>query len=73
MYQAVDWFVIIAELRKRGISRTKLAKKLGVSTSTVSAWFYCLAAPSHSNGEKLIAVWETEFGSDAPRVELMRR
>lgn len=45
MYQAVDWFVIIAELRKRGISRTKLAKKLGVSTSTVSAWFYCLAAP----------------------------
>lgn len=72
MEQAVDWFVMIADLRRLGITRPRISKELGVSISAVNGWYY-YSQPVFSNGEKLIDLWRRETGGvDVPRVARAR-
>lgn len=50
-----DWFRLLTELQRAGMSHSKVAATLGCSISTVIGW-KCGSEPLHSTGEALRAL-----------------
>lgn len=68
----VDWFRVIADLGRHGMSYRAMADAIGVSKSTVMGWVSG-AEPRFSDGELLLALWGEKLGratADAPRLQL---
>ena len=53
----VDWFAIISDLKKQGISGREIARRLGISSSTVITWKQG-ASPRYEKGVQLLEIWE---------------
>lgn len=57
----VDWFRVLAELRKQGYSLANIAAAIDVPTPTLMNWWLYSSEPSHERGERLIALWIQVF------------
>lgn len=54
----IDWFLIISDLKKAGISGREIARRLNVSVSTVVMWKNG-SSPSYEKGVMLMEMWES--------------
>ncbi|EAQ9999160.1 XRE family transcriptional regulator [Salmonella enterica] len=52
----VDWFLIVTDLERSGLSQRDIAKCVGVAKSTVNSWKYH-GEPGFSNGALLLDLW----------------
>lgn len=64
----VDWFRVLADLRRLGFSQNEVAKQTAISRSTLLGWHLRTSEPAHAAGERLIAFWCTVM--DRPRESL---
>lgn len=56
--QPVDWFRIVADLKRLGLSARDVERRTGIPKSTLISWTGALASePRHQSGEALIALW----------------
>jgi len=53
----IDWFVIISDLKRAGISGREIARRLNVSVSTVVMWKQG-SSPSYEKGVELVDMWK---------------
>lgn len=53
----INWFVIISDLKRAGISGREIARRLDVSVSTVVMWKQG-SSPSYEKGAELLNMWE---------------
>ena len=54
----IDWFLIISDLKKAGISGREIARRLNVSVSTVVMWKNG-SSPSYEKGVMLMKMWDS--------------
>lgn len=59
--QKTDWFRIIVDLKKAGVSGRELARRLHVSASAILRWKNG-ASPDYDDGKQLIDIWISETG-----------
>lgn len=52
----VDWFRVITDITRTGVTLYEIASEVGVSKSAVCGW-KSGAEPKHGDGENLIAYW----------------
>ena len=52
----VDWFRILAELRRAGMTQCTVAKALDLPRSTIRNWSYG-QAPRYEDGRALLMLW----------------
>lgn len=55
--QRVNWFRLLADLKRAGFSHYAVAKDLGIPRETVRDWSSRVQEPRHYAGELLIAFW----------------
>lgn len=69
-YRPVDWFRVLADLKKNGWSLCEVSRYLDVGNSTVTAWYNGDSEPRHKNGDMLISLWRVVIDPTAepPRV-----
>lgn len=61
---SVDWFRIITELQRAGMSYNQQAMEVDVdSPRTIANWRSGRCEPPYSKGEKLIDIYRTVLGS----------
>lgn len=58
----IDWFRVLMDLKRAGLSLETIATRIGVSKSGVIGWKNLYAEPKHTDGERLIALWVRETG-----------
>lgn len=66
----VDWFRVLADLRRLGWSSARVASQIDMPRSTIDGW-KAGAVPRYSPGERLVALWVEVTGNardDVPRV-----
>lgn len=59
----INWFVIISDLKRAGISGREIARRLNVSVSTVVMWKQG-SSPSYEKGAELLNMWILERGKN---------
>lgn len=59
--QYVDWFRVIADLNRCGVSTAEVARRLGIGRSTVIGW-RAGAEPGYGDGDRLLALWSDTTG-----------
>lgn len=67
---AIDWFRVIVDLGRAGLSYRAIADRIGCGKNTVAGWANG-AEPRHSDGQALLALWSERTGrpvSEAPVV-----
>ena len=67
---SVDWFRLLADLKRVGVSSYQIQRKIDVAQSTVLRWAGG-SEPRHVDGEMLIAIWCEKTGkrrNELPRV-----
>lgn len=64
----IDWFRVLMDLKRAGLSLEAIAAKVGVSKSAVIGWKNLFAEPKHGDGERLIWLWMAH--TDHLRTEL---
>ena len=64
MSYAVDWALLLEELRLSGLTFRQLANETDVSHVTLINYANQATSPLHANGERLIAVWIQRTGKD---------
>ncbi|HAO3757762.1 TPA: helix-turn-helix transcriptional regulator [Salmonella enterica] len=52
----VDWFLIVTDLERSGLTQREIAKCVGVAKSTINSWKY-RCEPGFSNGNLLLDLW----------------
>jgi hypothetical protein len=60
----VDWFSVVAELKRHGYSTYTLAAMVGVSRPSIAHWVNYGTIPNHTDGERVIAFWMDTTGKD---------
>lgn len=66
----INWFRIIDDLNKADVSDARIAEEIDVSPSQVSAYKAGKQDPSHTNGEKLLALHRMRVLSpETPKTE----
>lgn len=55
--QRVDWFQVLMDLKRAGLSSAAVAAMVVVSKSTVIGWKNLGAEPKHVEGERLVELW----------------
>ena len=68
----VDWFRVLMDLKRAGLSLGCTADFVETSKSAVIGWKNDDVEPGHQTGERLIVLWERATGLtrlDLPRVE----
>ena len=53
----INWFVIISDLKRAGISGREIARRLNVSVSTVVMWKQG-SSTSYEQGAELLNMWK---------------
>ncbi len=56
----VDWFRILADLKRMGWSHYAIEGELGIPRASLRNWANLVSTPLHHSGEKLIAFWCTQ-------------
>ncbi|MDJ6849813.1 helix-turn-helix domain-containing protein [Salmonella enterica] len=56
-----DWFAIISDLERTGMTQREIAGCLGVSKSTVNSWKQ-YNEPRYRNGAALLEIWQKHTG-----------
>ena len=57
--QRVDWFRLLADLKRLGFSLRSLPEHVHIPYETMRDWANKGHEPRHSDGERLIAFWQT--------------
>jgi len=55
----VDWFRVLLDLKREGMSLTAIAWQVDVSKSTVIGWKNLEAEPRYIDGHHLLRLWHT--------------
>lgn len=53
----IDWFKIIVDIERAGMTQQQISKSIRVSKSTLYGW-KAGAVPRYDDGEALIRLWE---------------
>jgi len=67
----IDWFRVLMDLKRAGLSLETTALFVEMSKSAVISWKNLDCEPGHTSGERLLMLWERSTGMDksaAPRV-----
>lgn len=68
-----DWFRVLVDLQRHGISNSKAAESIGVPLSTLAGLKGpTRPEPSYENGWRLVSLWEAATGKSAnerPKLE----
>lgn len=61
-----DWFRVLADLNRLGMSNRGIARRLRIPYSTICSWKSTVlqVEPGHSAGEALISLWCDEMHRD---------
>ncbi len=59
----VDWFQVIADLRRCGYHNSSVAEVVGVARSTILYWGQG-GEPKYTDGERLVEFWSRATGRD---------
>jgi len=68
----IDWFQVIMEISRYGLSMQVIAQTIGVARTTLLGWKQG-AEPRHSEGDRLLTFWTSVTGhdrSEAPMVSI---
>lgn len=68
VYQPVDWFRVIVELKKTGWCMQTIGGVVGVRSTTVNSWVNNGVEPRHRHGERLLMLYTVECGRSIPRI-----
>lgn len=71
----IDWFRILCDLNRNGLSLQVIAEELDVVPSTLIGWKKG-SEPRHHTGEALIELWCRETGrsrQEVPKVKLLQK
>lgn len=60
--ERIDWFRIVADLRKVGVSRSVVCKELDIPRSTLQGWCDQIGNPRLEPGMRLINYWCKKCG-----------
>lgn len=74
--QPVDWFRVLADLRRSGLSLSQVSAATDIPERTLVGWHRGETMPRHHSGDRLLALWceRLEKGRDsAPRVRRYSR
>lgn len=52
----VDWFAVLIDLNRKGLTTVGIAQTIGTPRSTVLGWKQG-GEPNHADGERLVALW----------------
>jgi DNA-binding XRE family transcriptional regulator len=52
----IDWFRVITDLQRAGMTHGQQAKEVGVSRRTIANWQQGLCEPSYSRGAGLLEI-----------------
>lgn len=63
--QVVDWFRLIADLRKTGLTESHISNDTGIPRTTLVGWKQG-SQPRHHEGERLIALWRQHMVPPLP-------
>lgn len=63
----IDWFAVLVDLQRRGLSGRAVSEQVVVPYSTLSGWKQG-SEPNHADGERLIALWMRM--TDRPRADV---
>lgn len=61
----IDWFRLLADLRKLGLTEQHIANETGIPRSTLLGWKQG-SQPRHHEGERLIAMWRLHMVPPLP-------
>ncbi len=64
----VDWWAVLHELNRLGITVAAAAHQIGVPKATVLGWKNAGAEPRHADGEALVALWSRVTNKPADAV-----
>ncbi len=53
----IDWYRLISDITRTGISGYDLADQTGIARSTIMGWRDGIANPKWDDGEVIIALW----------------
>jgi hypothetical protein len=59
-----DWFTVLADLNRAGVSNIEAGRRIGVATTTVHGW-KSGSEPSHADGTALLELWAEAMGQPA--------
>jgi hypothetical protein len=65
----IDWFRILADLRRAKLGNRAAARRLGVAKSTVIGWKQG-NEPRHADGERLLRLWMDETDQTRDQVPM---
>ncbi|HGB5893257.1 TPA: helix-turn-helix domain-containing protein [Salmonella enterica subsp. enterica serovar Kottbus] len=57
-----DWFSVISDLERTGMTQREIADHIGVSKSTVNSWKQ-YNEPRYNSGAALLELWKKHQGS----------
>lgn len=63
----IDWFGVLVEFRRRGITDTALSAQTNIPRTTIVG-YRAGAEPKHADGERLVQLWMAE--TQRPREQL---
>ena len=55
--QRVNWWQVIEDLRRAGMTTEAVAKAVAIPKSTLLGYKNLAAEPRHADGERLLALW----------------
>ncbi len=67
----INWFCVIFDLKRVGVSSYDIAILLDLSHTTVLRWGDG-AEPRHDDGERLLSLWSSRTGKDRSEVQRIR-
>ena len=62
---SVDWFRVISDLQRSGLTYKQQAKEVGINSAGTIYYWKCGNQPPHDKGEKLLDVYRSVMGSTA--------
>ena len=66
----VDWFLVLMDLKRAGLSLSTIAGFVEVGKSTVIGWKNHYCEPGYQHGERVLMLWQRASGrgpGDVPR------
>lgn len=63
MTLAVDWFRVIVQLQRAGLSQRQIAKEIEVSPRTIRNYQQAICEPSYSKGAALLEIHKSVIRS----------
>lgn len=68
--RSIDWFQVIIEISRSGLSMQAIAETIGVARTTLIGWKQG-SEPRHSEGDRLLTFWTSATGHDRAAVPMV--